>query len=493
MAVRTRFVHTVLTGGGVLFVGLVLVLVGRTVQLESRQVDARSAAEVPVADTAHTRLARAVTYPTVTSRDPAGLDSAAFQQFYRYLERAFPEVHRVLDTTHVNDLSRLYTWPGTDSTAAPVVLMAHVDVVPIEAGSEEWTYPPFDGTVADGFVWGRGTLDDKTSVVGILEGVSTLLREGERPARTVHIALGHDEEVGGANGAEAIKNKLLERGPAPALVVDEGGAIANGAFPGLSRPLAAVGVAEKGYLSVELQAEAPGGHSSAPPETSSVEILNRALTQLLNAPLPARLDGVTGRTLEYVAPEMSFPRRMVLANQWLTAPVLRWSLSRDPTTDAAIRTVQVPTRLDAGVKDNIVPSEARAVVNYRILPSQSVEDVLDHVRTATETLPITLEIGQASEPTSVSEIDGEPFRILQRTIREVTADSIVVAPYLVPGATDSRHYAPVTDRVYRFLPFILTAEDRSRIHGPDERIAIEDYRRVVRFYVQLVRNSADLP
>lgn len=493
MAVRTHFVQRVLVGLGVLFGGLALVLVGRTLQLESRQVDARSSAELAVSDTAHARLSRAITYPTVTSRDPAGLDTAAFQQLYRYLERAFPDVHRELDTMRVNDLSRLYTWSGTDSTAAPVVLMAHMDVVPIEAGTEEWTYPPFEGTVTEGFVWGRGTLDDKASAVGILEGISTLLREGERPERTVHLALGHDEEVGGANGAQAIKNEILKRGPAPALVVDEGGAIAKGAFPGLSRPLAAVGVAEKGYLSVELEAEAPGGHSSAPPETTSVEILNRALAQLLDVSLPARLDGVTGRTLEYVAPELSFPRRLVLANQWLTAPVLRWSLSRDPTTDAAIRTVQVPTRLDAGVKDNIVPSEARAVVNYRILPSQSVEDVLNHVRAATKTLPITLEVGQASEPTPVSDIDGEPFRILQRTIREVTTDSVVVAPYLVPGATDSRHYAPVTDHVYRFLPYILTADDRSRIHGVDERIAIEDYRRIVRFYVQLVRNSADLP
>jgi carboxypeptidase PM20D1 len=470
-----------------------VVVVGRVLQLESRQVTPKQTAPASVAPDAPQRLATALQFKTVTKRAPTELDTAAYRDLYRYLETAFPAVHRTLDSTHVNGLSRLYTWPGADTTLAPIVLMAHVDVVPIEPGTRgEWTHPPFSGTMTDGYVWGRGALDDKSSVVAILEALSTMIRAGERPQRPVHVAFGHDEEVGGPRGASAIAERITGDGTSPAMVVDEGGAITKGALPGLDRPLAVVGIAEKGYLSIELKAEAPGGHSSAPPDSTSIEILNAALVRLLDDPLQSRLDGVTGRMLDFVAPEMGVPLQVALANQWLTAPAIRYALNQQSTTKAAIRTVQVPTRLNAGVKDNVIPSTATATINYRILPSQSVDGVLRHVRSTIGSLPVTIETGQTSEPTTISSVDGTPFRVLQRTIREVTSDSVVVAPYLVPGATDSRYYADATDHVYRFLPYTLTPEDRGHIHGTNERISVEDYRTVVRFYVQLLRNASDL-
>ncbi len=494
MMTRTAVVRYLLwaLGGGLLLV----ILVGglRTFQLETRQVAPTDSVATSVASDAPERLSAAIQHRTITKRDPAALDTAAYQDLYRTLEEAFPVVHQTLDTTHVNDLSRLYTWRGADTTKAPIVLMAHTDVVPIEPGTEsEWTHPPFSGTIADGYVWGRGALDDKTSVVAMLEAISTLLQKDVQPDRTVHVAFGHDEEVGGPNGARAIAERITNDGTSPAIVVDEGGAITKGALPGLKRPLAVVGIAEKGYLSVELEATAPGGHSSAPPDSTSIQILNAALGRLLDNPLPARLDGVMGRTLDYVAPEMPFSMRAALANRWLTAPAITWALSQQPATEAAIRTVQVPTRLNAGVKDNVIPSSATATINYRILPSQSVEEVLQHIRSTIGGLPVTITTGQASEPTPVSSVDDSAFRMLQRTIREVTSDSVVVAPYLVPGATDSRHYAHATTRIYRFLPYTLTPEDRGRIHGTNERISIDDYRTVVRFYLQLLHNADALP
>jgi len=466
----------------------------RTVQLESRQVATQAPDPIPVASSAPERLARALEFRTVTKRDPASLDSAAYRNLYQYLETAFPTVHDTLQVSAVNDLSRLYTWTGTDSTASPIVLMAHVDVVPIEPGTRRaWSHPPFSGTISEDYVWGRGALDDKSSVVAILEALSTMIQAGVRPQRTVYVALGHDEEVGGPRGASAMAERVTAGGTKPAVVVDEGGASTEGALPGLDRPLAVVGVAEKGYLSIELKAEAPGGHSSAPPDSTSIEILNDALGRLLDNPLSSRLDGVTGQMLDYVAPEMGFPLRLALANRWLTAPGIRYALNQQPTTKAAIRTVQVPTRLNAGVKDNVIPSSATATINYRILPTQSVDEVLAHVRSAMGPLPVTIETGQTSEPTTISSVDGTPFRVLKRTIRQVTSDSVVVAPYLVPGATDSRYYADATEHVYRFLPYTLTPDDRGRIHGTNERISIADYRTVVRFYVQLLRNADDLP
>ena len=490
----TRLVRRSLWSVAALVLVLPLVAGLRGVLLDSRQVAPRAPAEVHVPPDAPQRLARALRFRTVTKRDPSALDSAAYQNLYRYLETAFPAVHRTLDTAHVHDLSRLYTWEGRDPSAAPVVLMAHTDVVPVEADARaDWTHGPFSGTIDEGYVWGRGALDDKSSVVALLEALSAMIERGERPARTVHVAVGHDEEVGGRRGARALADRVTDGGTHPAIVVDEGGAITEGALPGLDRPLAVVGIAEKGYLTVELEATAPGGHSSAPPDSTSIEILNDALGRLLDRPFASRLDGVMGQTLRYVAPEMGWPMRLVLANQWLTAPGVKWALNQEPATKAATRTVQVPTRLDAGVKDNVIPTTARATVNYRILPSQSVDDVLEHLRTTIGSLPVTIETGQVSEPTPVSSVDDRPFRMLQRTIREVTSDSVVVAPYLVPGATDSRYYADATDHVYRFLPYTLTPEDRGRIHGTDERIAIDDYRTMVRFYVQLLRNANDLP
>lgn len=494
MFTRSRVLRSVLWGVGGLVVLVGGIALFRTVQLESRQIQTQDSDRISVGASAPQRLGRALEFRTITKRDPAALDSTAYRGLYRYLETAFPIVHDTLQVTTVNDLSRLYTWSGTDSTLSPIVLMAHVDVVPIEPGTKsEWAHPPFSGTISEGHVWGRGALDDKSSVVAILEALSSMIQAGVRPERTVHVALGHDEEVGGPRGASAIAERVTAGGTSPAIVVDEGGAITKGALPGLDRPLAVVGIAEKGYLSIELTAEAPGGHSSAPPDSTSIEILNDALGRLLDNPLSSRLDGVTGQMLDYVAPEMGFPLRLALANRWLTAPAVRWVLNRSPTTKAAIRTVQVPTRLNAGVKDNVIPSTATATINYRILPTQSVDEVLAHVRSSIDPLPVTIETGQTSEPTPISSVDGAPFRVLQRTIRQATSDSVVVAPYLVPGATDSRYYADATDHVYRFLPYTLTPDDRGRIHGTNERISVADYRTLVRFYVQLLRNADELP
>jgi carboxypeptidase PM20D1 len=282
-------------------------------------------------------------------------------------------------------------------------------------------------------------------------------------------------------------------GVSPALVVDEGGAVTRGALPGLHDPLAVVGIAGKGYLSMELTAQQPGGHSSVPPNRTSIDVLNRALTRLRRNHLDSQLGGVAGTMFDYLAPEMAIPMRTVLANRWLTTPVLRRVLNRRPPTRAAIRTTTVATRLDAGVKDNVIPSTARAVVNFRILPNQSVGRVVEHVRKTLKGLPVQQEVLRSTEPPSVSDVETSAFEMVQRTIGQVTADSVVVSPYLVPGRTDSGYYADATDAVYRFVPYQLTPDDRSRIHGSNERISVDDYRTVVRYYMQLIRNADRLP
>lgn len=480
-----------LGGVGFVLLGVLMVMLVRAWQVDSRQLETERT-ELQVPSNIHERLSEVIQIPTITERDPAQLDSATYSTLYEELEGFFPAVHATLDTTHVNDLSRLYRWEGQDPSLAPVVLMAHVDVVPVE-DTLAWAYGPFSGRIADGHVWGRGALDDKSSAVGILEAIETLLQRNVTPERTVYVALGHDEEVGGPRGGRALAEQIVRRDGSPALVVDEGGAITRGALPGLDDPLAVVGVAGKGYLSVELRADQPGGHSSVPPDRSSIEVVNEALSRLLSSPLPSRLTGVAGTMFDYLAPEVSLPMRTLLANRWATAPLLRWVLNREPPTRAAIRTTTAPTRLEAGVKDNVIPSTARATVNFRILPSQSVDTVKEHVQATLGDLPVEVTTGQANSPSSVSETEGETFQVLQRTIGQVTADSVVVAPYLIPGTTDSRYYADESDYVYRFVPYQLTPDDQSRIHGQNERISVEDYETVVRFYMQLIQNAESLP
>ncbi len=477
-----------LLAGGVV-TAFILILVVNTLRTESRQVDAPPLTAFVLDTTAAAeRLAGALRFETITQRDPAALDSSAYEQLFSYLTEAFPRVHETLRIETVSGLSRLYTWLGRDTSLAPLVIMAHTDVVPVEVGTDTaWTHPPFGGVLAAGFVWGRGALDNKASVVGALEAVEGLLQAGYQPERTVHLAFGHDEEVGGERGAKQMAERIAARGHRPALVVDEGGAITEGALPGVERPVALVGVAEKGYLSIELVATSEGGHSAMPPPRTSVEIVSEAVTRLGANRLPANLDGVTGQTFAYVGPEMDFGPQLAFANLWLLEPAVEWALGRNPTTNAAIRTTTAPTVIDGGVKDNVIPTRARAIVNFRVLPSQGIEAVMEHVQSTLDGLPVQVRKLQNNPPTPVSAIDAPAFRHVQRTIQQVTPDTVLVAPLLVPGTTDARHYAPYSDFVYRFLPFRLTPADRGRIHGANERIAFSDYAAMVAYHAQLIR------
>ncbi len=491
---RLALVLAALLAGLGVVLGVVLGV--NAARVESRQVAVAPAVRPAGAElrAAAGRLGRLVRVPSVTRRAPGGgarLDSAVFRALHDTLAAAFPRVVAALRVDTVGAFSRLLTWPGADPALAPAVFVAHLDVVPVEAGTDTaWTHPPFGGVVAGGFVWGRGALDDKASAAALLEAADRLLAADVQPQRTVMLALGHDEEVGGRDGARALAALLAQRGVEPAFVLDEGGAVTVGAVPGITRPVALVGIAEKGYLSVELRADAPGGHASMPAERLAIDVLSAAVRRLTSAPLPARLTGVTGTTFDFLAPEMPFLPRAAFANRWLLAPALRYALAQRPVTAAAIRTTTAPTVFEAGEKDNVIPSTARAVVNFRLLPGDTVGDVLAHVRATLDGLGVRVRRLQHSEATPVAPTDGAAFAELQRAIQAATPEAVVVAPYLVPGATDARHYARLTERVYRFVPFRLGPGDRSRIHGTDERLALADYATLVAFYQRLMHPPA---
>lgn len=462
------------------------ILAGRTVAMRSRQLASEPAAPLSFdRKTAMEKLARAIQFRTVSHRDPAQTQTAEFVKLHGYLREAFPLVHQRLERELIGD-SLLYTWRGADTALKPALLMAHMDVVP--ADEKGWRYPPFSGAIAEGHVWGRGAMDDKAGMLGMLEAVERLLAENFRPRRTIHLAFGHDEEVGGQQGARRIAELLRSRGSALEFVLDEGLNILDRLIPGVAAPVALVGVAEKGYLSLRLTARTAAGHSSIPPAETAIGILSRAIGRIEGKPLPSRLAGATRAMMEYLGPEMSWTNRLALANLWLFDPLVRRQLAHSPLTNAAIRTTVAPTMFHAGDTENVLPAHASAVINLRLLPGDSITDTAERVRRTINDSRVTVtSLPSPVEPSAISDPGSPAFQILQRTIRQ-TVPAALVAPGLLVAATDSRHYAPLTPNIFRFLPITLGSDDARRYHGIDERISFEDYERCVRFYAQLVRN-----
>ena len=478
-----------------MLVGLVLlagVLFANTLRFRSRQLVVAAAPPMAVDAGAVGRLAAALRVRTVSNQDPAVLPRAEFVALHGLLAEEFPAVHRTLGRETVADLSLLYTWAGTEPALPPLLLLAHQDVVPVDPATERgWTHAPFGGEIADGYVWGRGALDDKVGVVGLLEASERLISAGFRPRRTIYLAFGHDEEVGGTRGATAIARVLGERRIVPAFVLDEGLAVTEGIVGGIAAPVALVGIAEKGYLSVELVVESEGGHSSTPPHETAVGILAAAIHALERHPAPATIAGPVRRFFEFIGPEMALTSRVALANLWLFAPLVERRLAATPAADALLRTTTAPTMLEGSVKENVLPARVRAVVNFRIRPGDSMAGVVEHVRSVVADARVRIAPleGTRSEPSPESSVASDGFRTLQRTIGEVFP-GVVVAPGLVVGATDSRHYAGLGADVYRFLPYRVREEDLRRVHGIDERLRVADYEAAVRFYARLIENAA---
>ena len=473
-------------------VGLVGVTLERTVNFRSRQPQVTPVVVEPL-DTAALaeHLAGALKFKTISFQDSTQFDAREFAGLQAYLRTTFPKLHVALKLTKVNGYGLLYEWTGSDPGLAPVVLLAHQDVVPVEPGTEaRWTEPPFAGRIAGGYVWGRGALDDKGSLVGLLEAVEHLVAAGATPRRTLYLAFGYDEEVGGRRGAARIAELLAARNVHPEFVLDEGGALATGLITGVAAPVALIGIAEKGYVTVELTAQAEGGHSSMPPPATAVGILAAGLTRLEARQMPRAIRGPTADMFDYLGPEMPFAPRLVMANRWLLGGILTARFGTTPQGNALLRTTTAPTVLRAGVKENVLPSTASALVNFRILPGDSAGGVVEHVRRAVDDPRIGVRALEAtlSNPSPVTPVEAEPFLLLARTIRQVVP-AAVVTPWLVVGATDSRHYGRLTSNVLRFVGATIGKDDLRRVHGTDERVGVQAFADAVRVYIQLLKNA----
>jgi carboxypeptidase PM20D1 len=484
-----RAVLTIAALLGAVVVGGVGLALVRATTMTSIQPQV-SPVDEPV-DEAHVAelLGQSLRFRTVSRHDHTQADPAPFEALNAWLPEAWPRLHANPQVqVEAFGLSRLYKWQGTDPSLPPILLMAHTDVVPVEDGSS-WSRDPWSGAVADGHVWGRGAIDMKAAMVGFMEAADGLGAEGFQPKRTVYLALGHDEEVGGHHGHEQVAEALAQRGVRFSWVLDEGLVITDGIVPGLAAPAALIGASEKGYLTVELIAQGLGGHSSMPPPQSAAGIVAGAAARLEATPFPADVDGPVAEMFAWLAPEMGFVERLAFANLWLLGPVVQGKLEAKNNTNATLRTTIAVTQLEGSVQENVLPQEARAVVNLRLHPRDSIESALQHVVAAVDDPRVEVrpvEDSIHSEPSPVSSTQSEGWQIITRSIREVNPE-VVVAPGLMIGGTDSRWYVPLADDVYRFHPAWLGPEDTNRIHGTDERISTENLADYVRFYRRVLQ------
>jgi len=478
----------------VVAVGLAGVLLLNTLRFQSTQLESKGSTPIAVdKDGAVQRFAKALTFKTISHQIPWEFRGTAFTEFHAYLAESFPQVHATLQREVVNDYSLMYTWAGSDATLKPVVLMAHMDVVPVDAGSAQlWTHDPFAGTVADGRVWGRGSLDDKSSVMAILETAESLLRAGWKPKRTLYFCFGHDEELGGPKGAKAMASLLKERGVKAWFSLDEGSGIADGILPGIEGPVALIATCEKGYVSLKLEVEGKGGHSSKPPANTSLGLLCAAVTRLEENQFEPAIEGPIRQMLDIAGREMKFPLNLVMANMWLTEPLLIKQLANSDTTRAALRTTTAPTILNAGTKENVLPIKAEAVVNFRIYPGDTVEEVVAHAKRVVNDERVKISIldeHEALEPSPVSDIDSDSYQTLAQSIRNVHP-TFPVAPAMSIGGTDSKHFYEVAENCYRFQPMVFKQSDFDTIHGTDESCSIEVYLDGIQLYAEIIRNAA---
>lgn len=464
---------------------LVIVLIVKTFFYPSKQLNVKPVEAIEVDNESVQNLSNAITFKTISNEDYSLTDTSQFIQFHAFLDSTYPLIFEHLEREIHGKNALLYTWKGKNTNLKPLILMAHQDVVPVV--KENWDKGPFSGEIDDKFIWGRGTLDDKGSLISIFEAVERLLKEGFSPERTIYLTFGDDEEVLG-KGAQKLAAALKGRGVEAEMVLDEGMVITSGIVPMISKPVALIGTSEKGYLSVELTSKSEGGHSSMPESETAISILSKALVNITeNQPAPEFTPPVKA-FLSYIGPEIPWPARIVFANQWLLVGVLKSIYTSSGPGTALVRTTAVPTMLKAGIAENVLPTEAKATINFRLLPGDTSEKIIARLNKEINDDGVSVTAYENSkEPAEVSPIDCEAFNLLNKTIRE-SFENTYVAPTLMTGSSDSYYYSEVSPNVYRFAPYLVTSEDLARVHSDNERITKENYKAMINFYYRLVKN-----
>lgn len=420
---------------------------------------------------------------TVSSYVRAEEDEAEFEKLIGLMPRLYPNVMKTCDLLRLPDRGLLFTWKGKQG-GNPAVLMAHYDVVPVE--EENWSVPPFEALIRDGAMWGRGTLDTKVTFNGILSAAENLIAQGFTPRSDVYFAFSGGEEVNG-DGAVHIVDYFREHGIEPEFVLDEGGAVVEGVFPGVKEPCGLIGIAEKGLMNLEFSISSGGGHASAPAPHTPIGKLAAACARIENRPFRARFTKPALEMFDTLGRHSTFLYRVIFANLWCFGWVLDLICKKNGgELNALLRTTVAFTQMQGSKAPNVIPPSASMVANLRLNPSDSVRSALMKIRDTVRDEDITLKVLQSFEPSPISRTDCEGWRRICRAVSG-TWKGCLVAPYLMVQCSDSRHYRDLSDKVYRFSAMDLTKAERGTIHGNDEHIRLETAQRAVAFFIRVIR------
>ena len=471
-------------------------IAARTAMFEPEAVGTGAGIKVAAAPAFDTALAaqhlsQAVQIQTVSHQDPTENQLGEWTKLHAWLTATYPKVSAKMQR-HELGQTLIYVWPGSDPAAQPIIVMAHQDVVPVTPGTEkDWKHAPFAGEIAEGAVWGRGSVDDKGSLVALFEGLEALAGQGFTPKRTIILVSGHDEEVGGT-GAKAAADWLAARRTKALFTIDEGGLIATDT-PMINGSAAMIGVAEKGYVTLKVVAPAKGGHSSAPPQAEEIGTINlaKALLRIEAKQFPLELRGPAAGMVSVLAAKAGGMNKLAAANRWLFDGLIVARMGGNPASAAMLHTTIAPTMLTGSPKENVLPQTATALINYRIAPWDSSAKVLARARGAVGKLPVTVDFsgGALREPSPVSSSNSPGWNLIAAT---VAADrpGLVVSPYLVVAGTDSRSMSPVSSDVYRFQAISLASTDIKMIHGTNEHMTLDNLTSLIRFYARLIATAA---
>jgi carboxypeptidase PM20D1 len=465
----------------ILFVSVIFI---NTLRLRSQQIATVTTIPAPpISPAALKHFQQLIRFKTISWNDHTLFDSIPFLQLHQYLQQAYPLVHQRLQREVVSKYTLLYHWKGADTTAPPLLLMAHMDVVPVEeVNIADWKADPFAGAIKDSCIWGRGAWDNKINLVSMLEATEKLLQQGVQPKRSIYFLFSHDEELTGKQGTSAAAALFRQRGIHPGLVIDEGGIVTSERIPGVNKPVALLGTAEKGYLNLQLEVQKNGGHSSMPEKETAIDILTTALGKLRQHPFEGRLAPAQQDFIRYLGPELPFFKRMAFANTGLFESLIIKQYEKTPTGNALMHTTMTPTILRAGIKENIIPSAATAILNLRLLTGDSCKQVTAQIQAIIDDPRVKVTTLDHMEPSASTPVNSIAFQQVEAAVKK-TFPHTIVTPFLVVGATDSHHFGDLATHIIRFTPAI----DPQNFHGVNERVSLKSFQMALWFYEQLLK------
>ena len=428
-------------------------------------------------------LAQLVRCKTVSYNDHSLEDDAEFEKLIALLPQLYPNAWKTCSFQQLPDRALLLRWPGKEA-GDPAVMMAHYDVVPVD--EDKWEKPPFAAIIEDGVLWGRGTLDTKVTFNGVFSAADYLIARGFQPRRDIYFAFSGGEEVNG-QGAPNIVQYFVDHDIHPALVVDEGGAVVENVFPGVKVPCGVIGIAEKGMMNVQYRTLSAGGHASAPKPHTPVGVLAAACKRVEDHPFQAHIEGPAAKMFDALGRYSTPLYRVIFANMWCFGWIIDLlGKSSGGEINALARTTSAFTQMEGSSARNVIPPEARMVANMRLNPSDSVASALEYLKKTVNNEAVEITVLESFEPSPVSEVDCPAWDKVACAVAS-TWPGCVVTPYLMVQCSDSRHYGPISNHVYRFSAMDLTVQERATIHGNNERIRVETVAKAVEFYIRLMK------